>query len=130
MRGLLLDTHAYVWAVTEPARLSSTARDLLNDATTGVLVSAATAWEMAIKHRAGKWPEVEPLLRSHDDLLDRLRAGSLPMDADDALAAGGLSWSHGDPFDRMIAAQAVRRGLTLLSRDTAFRDLAGLFVVW
>lgn len=130
MTGVLLDTHAYVWAVSAPERLPDGVRTLLEDAATPVLVSAASAWEMAIKHRAGTWPEAEPLLRAHDRLLQRLRAESLPVDGDDAIHAGGLTWAHQDPFDRMVATQAMRRGLTLISRDAAFRELPGLQVDW
>lgn len=72
MTILLLDTHAYVWALTEPARLSRRARTAIEASSNAVLVSAATAWEMAIKHRAGKWPEAEILLAQHDDLTSRL----------------------------------------------------------
>ena len=57
MTVLLLDTHAYVWALTAPDRLSSRARSAIEQPSNAVLVSAATVWEMAIKHRAGKWPE-------------------------------------------------------------------------
>ena len=81
MSGILLDTHAYVWAVTEPSRLSDSVLELLSDASVPVSVSAASVWEMAIKHRAGRWPEAEPLLRDHDRIVARLRAATVPVDA-------------------------------------------------
>lgn len=59
MTILLLDTHAYVWALTDPDRLSSRARTAIETPSNVVVVSAATTWEMAIKYRAGKWPEAE-----------------------------------------------------------------------
>lgn len=130
MSGYLLDTHAYVWAVTDPARLSSASRTVLEDVSTTVFVSAATAWEMATKLRAGRWPEVEPLVRAHEQLLARLRAVPLDIDAADAVRAGGLVWEHRDPFDRVLAAQAMRRDLDLVSRDDAFNEVVGLRTVW
>jgi PIN domain nuclease of toxin-antitoxin system len=119
---LLLDTHAYVWALTDPNRLSDRARTAVADPSNVLLVSAATAWEMAIKHRAGKWPEAE--------ILSRLGAELLAITAADAIRAGNLDWEHTDPFDRMLAAQALLRHATLLTRDEAFRDLRGLNILW
>jgi len=128
--GVLLDTHAYVWALTDASRLGPAAAPLLRDRSTRLLVSAATTWEMAIKHRAGRWPEVEPLLAQHASLLSRLGAETLPIQSEDALVAGGMSWEHRDPFDRVLAAQAIRRDLRLLSRDAAFAAVHGLRVLW
>lgn len=128
--SVLLDTHAFVWAVTAPDRLSAPARELVTDAQTPLLVSAATAWEMSIKHRSGRWPEVAVLLRQYDRVVERLRAGHLALTSEHALAAGGLEWDHADPFDRALAAQAISEGLTLVSRDPAFRTLPGLSFTW
>ena len=130
MTTLLLDTHAYVWALTDPDRLSSRARAAIEAPGNAVLVSAATAWEMAIKHRAGKWPEAEILLVQHHDLLSRLGAQSLAISAADATRAGSLDWDHGDPFDRMLAAQSLLHHAALVSRDSSFRQLRGLCIIW
>lgn len=127
---LLLDTHAYVWMVSAPDKLSDRAREALTDRGHPLLVSAATAWEMAIKHRSGRWPEVEPLLASHLSVLERLGATSLPISAEHAVRAGGLGWDHQDPFDRVLAAQALTCGATLVTRDRAFADLGGLVTLW
>jgi PIN domain nuclease of toxin-antitoxin system len=126
---VLLDTHAFVWAVTAPDRLSEAAREMIADPTVPLLVSAATAWEIAIKHRAGRWPEVAVLIRQYDRLAARLGAAHLSLSSDHALAAGGLEWEHSDPFDRALAAQAMREGVPLVSRDRAFAELPGLTVV-
>lgn len=130
MSALLLDTHAYVWALTAPERLSPRAREAIGTATNEVLVSAVSTWEMAIKHRAGKWPEAELLLQQHVDLTDRLGARRLDITSAAALRAGGLAWKHADPFDRMLAAQAMILDATLVSRDTAFDELPGLQLMW
>ena len=127
---VLLDTYTFVWAVTAPDRLSSTAREVLTDARTALLVSAATAWEMSIKHRSGRWPAVAVLIRQYDRLAERLGVTHLPLSSEHALAAGGLEWDHADPFDRALAAQAMREGVCLISKDPAFAGLPGLAVVW
>ncbi len=127
---VLLDTHAFVWAVTAPDRLSAAARELISDATVPLLVSAVTAWEMSMKHRSGGWPEVAVLIRQYDRLTERLGASHLALSSDHALAAGGLEWGHSDPFDRALAAQAMREGVPLVSKDRAFAGLPGLTVLW
>jgi PIN domain nuclease of toxin-antitoxin system len=127
---VLLDTHAFVWAVTAPDRLSADAREVISDATVGLLVSAATAWEISIKHRSGRWPEAAVLVRQYDRVAERLGARHLPMSSDHALMAGGLDWGHTDPFDRALAAQAMREGVALVSRDRAFAGLPGLALIW
>ncbi len=130
MTNLLLDTHAYVWALTDPNRLSDRARSAIEAPSNVVFVSAATAWEMAIKYRAGKWPEAEILLAQHEDLTSRLGAQLLGISAADAIRAGNLDWEHADPFDRMLAAQSLRHHAALITRDVAFGDLRGLTILW
>lgn len=130
MTILLLDTHAYVWALTDPDRLSRRARTAIEALSNTMLVSAATTWEMAIKHRAGKWPEAEILLAQHDDLTSRLGAQPLDISAADAIRAGSLDWDHADPFDRMLAAQSLLRQAALVTRDASFGHLRGLSIIW
>lgn len=130
MTRLLLDTHAWVWALSAPHRLGDQVAAKLADATTEVLVSAAVTWEIAIKHRAGRWPEAEPLLRDHAAHLSRAGAVELRIRSAHAIRAGLLPWGHRDPFDRMLAAQALTEDLVLVTCDEAFRALAGLRVEW
>lgn len=127
---VLLDTHAFVWAVTTPDRLSPAARETISDATVPLLVSAVTAWEISSKHRTGRWPEVGVLISQYDRLVDRLGATQLSLSSGHAIAAGGMDWGHTDPFDRALAAQAMREGVSLVSKDSAFAELPGLAVVW
>ena len=127
---ILLDTHAFFWAVAIPTRLSSAIKSLLQDESVTVAVSAATAWELSTKHRIGKWHSVEPLLRSYPVSLQRLRATEVPVDGEIALMAGGMEWEHRDPFDRVIAATALTRGVALATCDEAFASVEGLTVVW
>ena len=130
MTVLLLDTHAYVWALTDPDRLSHAARTAIETPTNTVLVSSATTWEIAIKHRAGKWPEADILLAQHDALISRLGAQALDISAADAIRAGSLDWDHADPFDRMLAAQSLLHQAALVTRDKTFGHLRGLTITW
>jgi PIN domain nuclease of toxin-antitoxin system len=116
--------------VTAPERLSAKAREAVSDAAVPLMVSAATAWEISIKHRSGRWPEVAMLISQYNRLTERLGATHLPMTSDHALAAGGLAWEHTDPFDRALAAQAMREGIPLVSKDPAFSSLPGLTTIW
>lgn len=128
--GMLLDTHAFVWAVAAPDRLSSHALEVIADPTVALLVSAATAWEISIKHRSGRWPEVAPLLSQFARLTKDLGATHLPITSEHALSAGSLDWQHTDPFDRALAAQAMSEGVALISKDPAFASLPGLTRLW
>jgi PIN domain nuclease of toxin-antitoxin system len=130
MTTLLLDTHAFVWAVGAPERLGTVGRDLIQDPANSVLVSAATAWELGTKVRLGKFPEAEPLIAQYATVVTGLGAEELPVRAIHALRAGALPWAHRDPFDRMLAAQAMLEGVVLVTRDRAFSGLVGLAVIW
>lgn len=124
--SVLLDTHVLLWALWEPDRLSVTARQLLADPRTDLLCSAVIPWEIAIKHRRGRLPDAGPVLAGFDAHLARLGARELPISSRHALVAGSLDWEHPDPFDRMLAAQALTEGLPLVTSDPAFSTLPGL----
>lgn len=113
---LLLDTHALLWSLAEPERIAEDARTAIEDGRNEVLVSAASAWEVAIKRAMGK-------LEAPDDLgaeIDAAAFGSLAITVEHALAAGALPLHHRDPFDRMLVAQATLEGLTIVTRDPRF----------
>ena len=114
---LLLATHALLrWLADEG--LSSQTRDAIADPANLVAVSAATAWEIAIKKALGK-------LTAPDDLEQQVHAGgfvSLPINIAHGIAAGQLPRHHDDPFDRMLIAQALAEGLTIVTRDKRFED--------
>ena len=128
--GLLLDTHALVWAHTAPDRLSATARALIEDTANPLVVSAASAWELAIKYRSGRFPSAEPLVRGFEAVRAGLGADDLPITAAHALRAGGLAWDHADPFDRVLVAQALQEQLTLVTRDRVMSQVVGLSTAW
>jgi PIN domain nuclease of toxin-antitoxin system len=110
--NLLLDTHVLLWALTDDARLRP-ARDALLDGRNRVVVSAASAWEMAIKASLGR-------LAAPDDLAEQLEAASfevLDVTVEHAMHVATLPAHHGDPFDRILISQAVVERLTLVSAD-------------
>jgi PIN domain nuclease of toxin-antitoxin system len=115
--AILLDTHALLWLVSTPEKVPDSAREVLSQPTTEVMVSAASAWEIAIKTRLGR-VDGDPLLSAWSDIIGDMTATELPIDAGDAILAGRLPWEHRDPFDRMIVAQAARRNLTVATGDT------------
>ena len=130
MTLVLLDTHAFVWAVSAPTRLGDDAIELIRDATNELLVSTATAWELGTKVRLGKFPEAEPIVSNYHSIVKRLGAIDMPVTGNQALAAGSLKWNHRDPFDRMLAAQAMGENAVLVSKDRAFQQVAGLKLRW
>lgn len=110
---LLLDTHVLLWALSEPTRIAPAARRAIESRSNTVHVSAASAWEMEIKRALGK-------LRTPDDLDGELRATGfveLPVRVAHVSALRKLPKLHRDPFDRLLVAQAIAEGLTLVTRD-------------
>ncbi|SDX88435.1 PIN domain nuclease, a component of toxin-antitoxin system (PIN domain) [Modestobacter sp. DSM 44400] len=129
-RRLLLDTHALLWMLTEPARLSQSVRELVTTRRTELFASAASAWEIATKRRLGKLPQADLLVHGYEQHLARLGVESLDVTARHSLLAGSLDWQHRDPFDRMIAAQCMLESLSLATADDAFTTLPGVEVLW
>lgn len=129
-RTVLLDTHALFWLVASPGRIPEATLEVLGHEETAILVSAASAWELATKHRLGKMPEAAPLLANWKTDIERLWAQEISMSTQDALRAGALEWAHRDPFDRMLAAQAMALTVPLVSGDPVMRTLPGLDVLW
>src|SRR5437667_1598173 len=127
---LLLDTHTLLWALAAPERLSGSAAGLIRDTTNVVLVSAASAWEISTKQRLGQLPGATPIVAAYAAHLTRLRAEELPIRSDHALLAGGFLIVHRDPFDRMLAAQAILEGLPLVTDDPAFLAFVDLETIW
>lgn len=113
----LLDSHVLLWWWFEPDRLSGAVRELLSDPATPVLVSAASVWELSIKHQQGKLPELNGVITDIPGLLQADGFEALPICLAHGLRAGGYSQGHRDPFDRMLAAQAELDRLVLLSAD-------------
>jgi len=126
---LLLDTHAFIWWIADSGRLSATARNLIADESHDIIVSAASAWEIATKYRLGKLALPAPAAFDVAGAISDQGFLELPISVRDAEHAGRLPGPHRDPFDRMLIAQAVSRGLVLVSRDEAL-DRYGVNRVW
>lgn len=113
---LLLDTHVLLWAAGEPARLSATARRMLDDAENELLFSVASLWEIAIKRGLGRRDfQVDPRLLRRG-LLDN-GYHELPIMSEHVVEIESLPPIHKDPFDRLLVAQAIVEGVTLLTLD-------------
>ncbi len=117
---LLLDTHAFLWWLAGSQRLSRSARRAIEDEANDVLVSAASAWEITTKHRLGKLPEANQVALDVSGTIASQSFEELPISVDDAGRAGRLPGPHRDPFDRVLAAQALARDLVVVSTDPVF----------
>jgi PIN domain nuclease of toxin-antitoxin system len=126
---LLLDTHAFLWAVSEPARLPARVRSVVRRRENELFVSAVSAWEIATKFRLGKLPGADVVIAGFSDLLLELRASDLPIARMHALRAGGYTQPHADPFDRTLVAQAEIEEMILVSKDRALRQF-GVELLW
>jgi PIN domain nuclease of toxin-antitoxin system len=121
---LLLDTHTFLWWLAGHRMLSAKAREAIEIDESDVFVSAASAWEITTKFRIGKLPEAE-LVAS--DVLSSIEAegfAPLSVSVHHAQRAGSLGGTHRDPFDRLLAAQAMLEGMTLVTNDRAFEQYA------
>lgn len=114
---LLLDTHALFWWLIDEAQLSSNARDAIRSKDNEVYVSIASAWEMAIKVGVGKWPEAHALLSDFEGLVHAESFRLLPISVAHVRDAGLMRIPHRDPFDRLLAAQSMLEGLTIVTSD-------------
>jgi len=126
---VLLDTCAVIWATMSPSALSHKARKALDNESNVILVSAASAWEIATKVRLGKLPGAEKLELDYLAVMEEAGYTLLAIDTGSALRAGRLTAEHKDPFDRMIAAQALALDVAVLSPDPQF-DQFGVRRIW
>lgn len=118
--NLLLDTHAFLWFIDGSARLSQRARELIEDQGNAKLVSVASLWEMGLKMSLGRLELAQPF----GDLIPRQMElngfGLLPVRISHIARIISLPFHHRDPFDRMIVAQCVAEGLSVVSLDSVF----------
>ena len=115
---ILLDTHTLIWWFEGSSRLLPSTVELIADARATVVVSVATVWEIEIKRALGT-------LTAPDDVLAQVAASGfdlLPINGEHAVAAARLPRHHDDPFDRLLIAQAIAEGLTVVTRDHRFAD--------
>lgn len=125
----LLDTCAVIWGMLSPSTLSRKAQQTIAAEENEIFVSAASAWEIATKVRLGKLRGAERLERDYLSLMAEAGYTPLPIEAADALRAGRMAFEHRDPFDRMIAAQALALDIPVVSSDPVF-DAFGVRRIW
>jgi PIN domain nuclease of toxin-antitoxin system len=119
---ILLDTHTFLWGIAEPTRLSPTARKIMEDGNNEILVSAASAWEIAIKTQLGKLRlPARPEAFISEQLLKH-RFNSLPVSFSHALHVFALPLLHRDPFDRLLISQSMLEQLPILTADAKVRQ--------
>src|SRR5437016_5531042 len=126
---LLLDTHALIWFLNNSANLSAIARAAIEATDNFVSVSVVSLWEIAIKVKLGKLTLPAPFEQLFPEQLVTNEIACLPIEIADLYRLANLEFHHRDPFDRLIAAQALARGLTLISRDPHFASY-GVTTVW
>lgn len=129
MSAYLFDTHALIWWWNDNPLLPHVVRSRLVDPDAVIFVSAASAWEVATKVRLGKWQDAEEAAELFEALCDRNGFEQLPVSIAHGLLAGSLPGDHRDPFDRMIAAQAIHDDLVVITRDPALARL-GCATFW
>jgi PIN domain nuclease of toxin-antitoxin system len=127
--NLLLDTQALAWWISVDPKLGPLAREAIEDFNNTVFVSAVSIYEMSRKYRIGKWPEIAPFLTAYENVFENEGFRLLELNARAAHLAGALPSEHRDPFDRMIAAQALVGQLTLVTNDLAMSKL-GAPTLW
>jgi PIN domain nuclease of toxin-antitoxin system len=120
MSSYLLDTHAWLWMLTEPARFRPEVRDLLTDPSQELLLSAVSSWEIAIKYRLGKLPLPEPPTTFVPDRIRRTGVTPLGVEHHHALQVSELPERHRDPFDRLLICQAQALGVAVITADPVF----------
>jgi PIN domain nuclease of toxin-antitoxin system len=124
---LLLDTHALIWWLTDSPQLTAAARAAIADPENAPFASAVSGYEIANKERLGRLPG--RLTAILPKALPKARISVHALTLDHTIAAGQLPGPHRDPWDRLIMAQAMRDGFTVVTLDRAFRDY-GVPVFW
>lgn len=117
----LIDTHILLWWLFDDPKLDSECRNIIRSPDCRIIVSSATAWEIATKYRIGKLPEAKQLVAEYLQILHQAKFTELAITTAYALRAGSLPIEHRDPFDRMILAQAELESLPLITYNKAFQ---------
>ena len=118
----LLDTHALLWWLSDNTALTKTARKTIADTKNALIVSAASAWEIAIKVRLGRLPTAADLVADFKGYIQREGFELLSISAEHGIRAGLLPGPHKDPFDRMLIAQAQAENLPIITNEAVFES--------
>ncbi len=125
----LLDTHALLWWLTDDPALTRTARRIIAETNNAVIVSAASAWEIATKFRLGRLSTAADLVSDFSSLMEREGFQLLAISAEHGIRAGLLPGPHKDPFDRMLIAQSQAESTPIISNEEVF-ETYGVRVLW
>lgn len=117
----LIDTHILLWWIFDEPKLKQNAREIIQNPSNKIIVSSASAWEIATKYRIGKLPEAKELIENYDNVLEEARFSQLSITTAHSLRAGLLPIEHRDPFDRMIMAQSELEQIPVITYDRAFK---------
>ena len=127
--NLLLDTHAFLWLIAEPQKLSERVTELIQDSSNSVFLSSVSVWEIVVKHSKGQLD----LPEDPKTLVPRMRTmhqiDPLPLSEDSALLGSRLPWHHQDPFDRMLISQAMNENMAIVTADRYIRQYP-VQVIW
>lgn len=126
----LLDTHVFLWLLGQPTAIPEPVRGDLARPENDLLVSAVSAMEVATKVRLGKLDSARHLVDTWSARVRELKAVELALSTEHALLAGSLTWTHRDPFDRLLVAQCLVENITLVTSDRAMTAVAGLRLRW
>lgn len=126
----LIDSQVLLHAMVAPRLLSAKARRIISNMDETILASAASAYELGYKFRRGKLPGFEKVFVGYEHHVRRIASLTITITAEHALAAASLEWDHQDPFDRLIAAQALVEGAALITSDAALHSFAPVNTVW
>ena len=119
---VLIDSHAIVWWMTGDPRLSDTAHQLLSSSVNERMLSLASLWELSLKVSTGQLLGIGSTIRDLREAADAQSISILPINYEHILRVEQLPAHHGDPFDRLLIAQALTEGLTILTADRKFRS--------
>lgn len=117
----LIDTHILLWWIFDDPKLDRDIREIIQNPSNKIMVSSASAWEIATKYRIGKLPEAKELVENYENILQKARFSLLSITTAHSLRAGLLPIQHRDPFDRMIMAQSELEKIPVITYDSAFK---------
>ena len=125
----LLDTHTLLRWILNEQPLTQTATSIITDTGNTMVVSAASAWEIAIKFRLGRLPKAADLVSNFSSAVEHEGFQLLPISAEHGIRAGLLPRLHKDPFDRMLIAQSQAENIPIISNEAVF-ETYGVGRLW
>jgi PIN domain nuclease of toxin-antitoxin system len=126
----LLDTHTLLWMARDKAKLGKNSLAIIENIDSPLFASAVSAYEIMFKHHLGKLPGYSFFAENYFDVLERFKVIDLPISTRHAHFAGKFEWTHRDPFDRLLAAQAFTENMILITNDSVFDSLPWLDTLW